>query len=250
MEKKGVLIPLILAVLAASLYFAALASRESALARGYDLVDVLVARQDIPERTVLNEGLVDKMRMPRKFMAVDAFEIKIPSDVKLVNNLVTRVRVPRGNQIVQSDLVSLSPDAGLSTKVHPGYRGAIVMVDNELMQLIKPGDRVDVLVTFEASISGHKEKVTATILQNVHVLAVGENLGQGMTAKQFQQTSAASAQAAAFSEKGVLSLELNPQEAQYLALAANQGVVSVALRGLGDLEMHPIEMASFQKLFR
>ncbi|MCX5790177.1 MAG: RcpC/CpaB family pilus assembly protein [Elusimicrobia bacterium] len=117
--------------------------------------------------------------------------------------------------------------------------------------MLKPGDRVDILVTFDAKMADQsKEKVTATILQNVLVLGVGANLGQGLTAKQFGDKQGAEQQQAAFSEKGFLSLALNPNEAQYLALALKQGETTVVLRGLGDVEMHPMEMASFRKLFR
>jgi len=251
MEKKGVLIPMVLALGAAFLYIMVLTSREKALSRNYEMTNVLIARTDIPERTVLKEDLVEVVSIPRKFMAQDAFEAKTQSDIKLVANLVTRVRVPKGNQVVQSVLISLSPEAGLSTKIPPGYRGAVVSVDNDLLQLIKPGDRVDILVTFDAVMADNrKEKVTATILQNVLVLGVGQNLGQGLSAKQFQQKASLEAQTAAFAEKGIISLALNPNEAQYLALADKQGDIRVILRGLGDLEMHPMEMASFRRLFR
>jgi pilus assembly protein CpaB len=171
--------------------------------------------------------------------------------MKQIVNLVTRTRVPKGNQITQSSLVSLSPESGLSVKIPPGYRGAMLPIEAEMKALIKPGDRVDVLVTFDAMMNdGRKEKVTATILQNVLIIAVGTNLGQGMSAKQFHNASAAEEKASGMAEKSTVSLALNPNEAQYLALALKQGDPTVIMRGLGDVEMHPMEMASFRKLFR
>ena len=251
MEKKGVLIPLVLAIGAAVVYLMVLTSREKQLSRSYENATVLIARADIPERTLLKEELVATRAVPRKFIAQDSFEVKTPSDIKLITNLVTRVRVPKGNQITQSAVTSLSPTSGLSVKVPPGYRGAVIPVENDLLRLIKPGDRVDILVTFDALMADNrKEKVTATILQNVLVLGVGSNLGQGLTAAQFGDTAKKDDQSAAFSEKGVLSVALNPNEAQYLSLAMKQGEITVILRGLGDIEMHPMEMASFRKLFR
>lgn len=251
MEKKGVLIPMVLAMLAAGFYLMVLTSKERALSSNYETAKVLVARNDIPERTVLREDMVESMDIPRKFMQQDCFEIKAPSDIKLIVNLVTRTRLPKGNQLTQSSLISLSPESGLSVKIPPGYRGAMLPIDPEMKALIKPGDRVDVLVTFDALMNdGRKEKVTATILQNVLVIAVGSNLGQGMNAKQFKLQAAAEDKTAAFSEKATASLALNPNEAQYLALALKQGEPTVIMRGLGDVEMHPMEMASFRKLFR
>jgi pilus assembly protein CpaB len=254
MEKKGVLIPMLLAFFAAILYIMVLSSKEKALAHDYETARVLVAASDIPERTVLKEDMVNTVDIPRKFMQQDSFEYRTPSDTKQIVNLVTRVRVPKGNQITQSSLVALSPDSGLSVKIPPGYRGAMLPIDGDMKPLIKPGDRVDVLVTFEAVMkdSGQKEKVTATILQNVLVIAVGTNLGQGMNAAQFKTAAAAEDKSAAFAERASISLALNPTESQYLALAIKQsgGDVTVVLRGLGDVEMHPMEMASFRKLFK
>lgn len=251
MEKKGVLIPMLLAMGAAVFYLMVLSSKESALRGQYETAKVLSSRVDIPERTVLKEDMVEILEVPRKFMQQDAFEIKTQGDMKLIVNLVTRTRVPKGNQLTQSSLISLSPESGLSVKIPPGYRGAILPIDQEMKILIKPGDRVDVLVTFDALMNdGRKEKVTATILQNVLVIAVGTNLGQGMNAKQFKNLGDKEEKTAAFSEKASVSLALNPNEAQYLALAIKQGDTTVIMRGLGDAEMHPMEMASFRKLFR
>ncbi len=251
MEKKGVLVPMLLAMGAAVFYLMVLSSKESALRGAYETAKVLSARVDIPERTVLKEDMVEILEVPRKFMQQDSFEIKTQGDMKLIVNLVTRNRVPKGNQLTQSSLISLSPESGLSVKIPPGYRGAILPIDQEMKILIKPGDRVDVLVTFDALMNdGRKEKVTATILQNVLIIAVGTNLGQGMNARQFKNLGDKEDKTAAFSEKASVSLALNPNEAQYLALAIKQGDTTVIMRGLGDAEMHPMEMASFRKLFR
>jgi len=251
MEKKGILVPMALAIGAAVFYLMVLTSKERALSSAYETGQVLLARVDIPERTVLKEDMVEPAPIPRKFMEQDAFEVKIPADIKLISNLVTRVRIPKGNQISQSALISLSPEAGLSVKIPPGYRGTILGIEPELKTLLKPGDRVDVLVTFDALMADNrKEKVTATILQYVLVIAVGTNLGQGLSAKQAKTSAEKEDKTAAFSEKAMIALALNPNEAQYLALAMKQGETTVVLRGLGDVEMHPMEMASFRKLFK
>lgn len=251
MEKKGVLVPMVLAMGAAIFYLMVLTSKERALSNAYETGKVLVARVDIPERTVIKEEMVEPMDVPRKFMEQDAFEVKTPADIKMISNLVTKIRIPKGNQVTQSGLISLSPEAGLSVKIPPGYRGTILPIEPELKALIKPGDRVDVLVTFDALMADNrKEKVTATILQNVLVIAVGTNMGQGLSAKQFKDIGSKDEKAAAFSEKSMISLALNPNEAQYLALAMKTGDTAVVMRGLGDVEMHPMEMASFRKLFK
>lgn len=251
MEKKGMLVPVLLALAASAIYWWVLTSKERTLAAQHERATVLTARFDLPARTIMNVDLVETREIPRMYLEQDAYEVKSQSDIKLVTNLVTGIRIPKGNQITQSALVSLSPEAGLSVKVPPGYRGCVLPLENDLLRLIKPGDRVDILVTFDAVMGDNrKEKVTATILQNVLVLGVGTNLGQGLSGSQAKAKASAEAADQAFSEKAALSLALNPNEAQYLALSSKQGDVVVVVRGLGDVELHPMEIASFKRLIK
>jgi pilus assembly protein CpaB len=250
MDKKNVLLPFIIAMAAGLIYFIVLTSKERALSNAYSMAEVIVARYDIPQRTVLQESMVDTMEIPRKYMAQDAFEVKSPADLKMIDNLVTRVRIPMGDQITQSELSVMSPDAGLSVKIPPGYRGAILPIEPEMEPLIKPGDRVDVLVTFNAKMAdGSEQQVTATILQDILVLSVGDNMGQGMNAAQFKKMSGSDEQGSVLAQKAVIGLALNPDEAQYLALSRKEGDTTVILRGQGDVELHPMQMASFRQLF-
>ena len=249
MEKKGVLVPVILAMIAASIYWWVLSSKQQALTKSLEVAQVLVAKYDLPNRTILKSDLVEITQMPRMYMQQDVYEVRSPSDIKLVTNLVTAIRIPKGNQITQSSLVSLSPEAGLSVKVPPGYRGCVLPMEGEFMRLIKPGDRLDLLVSFDAVMGeNRKEKVTATILQNILVLGVGANLGQGIGGG--DPKSKGKQSEVNYGEKGLLSLALNPNEAQYLALSLEQGKITIIVRGLGDVELHPMEIASFKRLIK
>lgn len=115
--------------------------------------------------------------------------------------------------------------------IPPGYRAVSVPLTGDQLAFLKIGDRVDLLATFDAVIADKsKEKVTATLLQNVLV--------RGVKAP------------AKLEDKGAVELVVNPNEAQYTALGLHQGALHLAVRGEGDVEMKPMEMASFRKLFR
>ena len=86
-------------------------------------------------------------------------------------------------------------------------------------------------------------------LQNILVLGVGSNLGQGLDAAGKAANSEKEANAAAFSDRSVLSLALTPLEAQYLALAQQEGDVTIVVRSSGDSKMYPMAVSSFSKLF-
>ena len=115
----------------------------------------------------------------------------------------------------------------LNMKVPTGYRATVVQADKAEFLFIKPGDRLDMLVNFDALMKNDtKEKVTATILQNVLVLDT-------------------------VCKDGIYAvvLALNPNEAQYTMLSyAYQ--IHFTIRGKGDMEMHPMEIASFKRLIR
>ena len=113
----------------------------------------------------------------------------------------------------------------------PGYRGLVLQFPKEQLQWVRKGDALDVICVFDAIMGPKngaavtKEKVAATLLQNVKVAGVNAH-------------------------KGTIVLLVNPNEAQYAALSLSQGSVSLSLRTEGDSELHPMEIASFKRLIR
>lgn len=107
-----------------------------------------------------------------------------------------------------------------------GYRGLILEMPGSQLGWIKKGDSLDVISVFDAVMGeGRKEKVAATLLQNVKVAGVN-------------------------ARKGTIVLLVNPNEAQYAALAKVQGEVKLSLRAAGDSEMAPMEIATYRKLIK
>lgn len=117
-------------------------------------------------------------------------------------------------------------------RVLPGYRGVSLPVPASQALFLSRGERVDMLVSFDALTGADtKEKVTATILQNVIVTGVQKSAGPG--------------------EPGVVQLLCNPNEAQYAALSLAQGSnITLIRRASGDTELRPMEIASFRRLIK
>ncbi len=123
--------------------------------------------------------------------------------------------------------------AAPASKLVAGYRGAVIPLPVDQLLYVKKGDRVDVLVTFDAVMGKKggttKEKVTATILQNIMVLNVHRPENKEVP--------------------GAIELMCNPVEAQYVALSVAQAnKINIVVRAPGDTELHPMEIASFRKL--
>lgn len=131
-------------------------------------------------------------------------------------------------------LLAAAPAIAADKPLEPrqGYRAVSVPFPSHQLLYVGADDRLDVMSTFDASFDDKKTKdkavepVTATLLQNVRVLGVDRR-------------------------EGVILLEVNPNEAQYIALfSAKDKTMWVSRRATGDATMHPMEMASARKLFR
>jgi pilus assembly protein CpaB len=92
-------------------------------------------------------------------------------------------------------------------------------VSSSLKGLLRPGDRVDVLLTQVGRID--RQPFTDLVLQDVRVLAVGINTSFSSLAPNFQPT---------------ITLEVTPLNAAKIVLAQEVGRVDFALRGVSDEE--------------
>lgn len=249
--KKGILLPLLMAALAAIVYAMIVSSTEKKLTASQKMQDVFVPIKDIKEREVIKGTYLKHIKIPSAYVQKDALTYTTDADLKALENTVARIQIPRGNQISKYAITSLSPEAGLSSKIPVQMRGVIISnIPIATASMIKPDDNVDVLFTFEATLkSGTRQQVTVTLLQNIKVLAVGSDLGQGVDARTAAAMKNKDEEAAAYSDSSSLALALPPRDAQYLALAQAQGTISVILRSHGDMALYSIEMATFERLF-
>ena len=249
--KKGIFLPLVVAILAAIVYAMIVSSAEKKLNASKNIKQVFVPVRDIKEREVIKRDFIKPVPVPAAYLQKDAFTYTTDADFKAIENAVARIQIPKGNQISKYAITSLSPEAGLSSKIPVQMRGFIINVPIATASMIKPDDNIDVLLTFEAVMkSGARQKVTVTLLQNVKVLGVGSDLGQGLDAKAANAMKNKEEDAAAYSDSSALSLALSPRDAQYLALAQSEGDVSVILRSHGDVTNYLMEIATFEKLFQ
>jgi len=251
--KKGIFLPLVIAILAAIVYAMIVSSAQKKLNASKNVKQVFVPLRDIKEREVIKRDFIKPVPVPAAYLQKDAFTYTTEADFKAIENAVARIQIPKGNQISKYAITSLSPEAGLSSKIPVQMRGYMISVPLATASMIKPDDNVDVLLTFEAVMkNGSRQKVALTLLQNVKVLGVGSDLGQGLDARSANAMKSKDDDAAAYSDNSTLALALSPRDAQYLALAEAEGGkegISVILRSHGDVNNYLMEIATFEKLF-
>jgi pilus assembly protein CpaB len=138
---------------------------------------------------------------------------------------VAIVPITRGEPVLRAKLVVAGARSGLATIVPEGMRAVAVRVDEVVgvAGFVRPGDRVDVLVTMRPRDDG--PFVSRVVLQNVQVLAVGKDIDvkekEGKEAKPVT----------------VATLLVTSDESERLALSADRGHILFALRGFGDQDV-------------
>lgn len=137
---------------------------------------------------------------------------------------VVREPILAGEPIVARKIVRAGDSGYMAAYLEPGMRAMAIRVTVETAAggFILPGDRADVLLTREVKAPGGSAAkfVTATVMQNVKVLAI-------------DQTTRAADDALAV-VGATATLEISGPDAEVLALAKSEGDLSLVLRSYAD----------------
>ena len=138
-------------------------------------------------------------------------------------DLVGRVVIyplSKGEFINDRQLAAVGSQAGLTAKIPTGMRAIAVRSDDivGVAGFLLPGTHVDVLMTYRSDTS--PEPRTATVLQDVVVLAAGQQIHPDPAGKPITVN--------------VVTLLLKPEDAEKIALAASLGGMYFVLRNGGD----------------
>jgi len=187
---------------------------------GGELVELLVAVKPIPRDTVLKDDMLATREVPIAYVETRAVRSR---DRAKVIGLPADVALEPQQTLMWTDLAINTEQRDLSSLVQPGKRALTVIAggssDRNGNALIRPGDYVDVILTMPDAAA---QRTSVVLLQRVLVLAVGTDTELiGMTAGQA---------ATRRPNDRPLTLSLNLQEVQLIALAVQQGNLSVAVR--------------------
>ncbi len=127
--------------------------------------------------------------------------------------------------ILATKLSGEGKGASIAWLLPPGKRAAAVRINDVsgVAGFVQPNDAVDVLIT--RSVGDEKSQITDVLLQNIRVIAMDQNARKTSGAPDIAKTA---------------TLEVNPIEAQKLALAQQVGQLSLVLRKPGEEENNPL----------
>jgi len=185
-----------------------------------DVVSVAVAAADIPWGTKLSTDNI-KMRDFLKKSLPESLPVSYFTDQAALASRVLSTDLKQGDIILESRLAPTSiSTGGVTAVITPGKRALAVKGDKVvgLAGLIKPHDRVDVLVT----LGNHddRQQTTKVVLENITVLAAGTQMQKNDKGEALPVD--------------VYTLEVTLDDGEKLALASNEGKLQFALRSAID----------------
>lgn len=228
----------LLIVLAGALLFGLLAAvsvsryLSSAQAYGKNMNTVVVAKVAIPIGTKIVAEQVDAVQVPAGSTPDGTFE----SIDKLVGRVAVVNVAPR-ETITDTKLAPEGTAGGLSAVIPEGYRAMTVKVDDAagISGFIQPGASVDVVVVINPPDKAtNQDPISKIVLQNIKVLANGQNIDQPKDEREANSVKA-------------VTLQVTPEQAEKLALASNEGKLQLVLRNQidqGDMKTNGVDKRS------
>jgi Flp pilus assembly protein CpaB len=194
-------------------------------------ITVVRARANIPMAAEITNDMVDLVQVPKTFVPADAFNKK-----EDVVGRVTCTIIPKDLPVTGSLLAPKGTTPGIEARIPKGYRAVAVKIDESsgVAFLVKPGSRVDVVAVMTSQGGRDAETVSKTILENIEVAAVGQELGHN-TDKGAVATKS-------------ITLLLKPEDVPTLHLAAQKGKILLAMRNQVDMSSRPIAGTTEKKL--
>ena len=183
-----------------------------------EAVQVVVATVDLPWGTKLQKEMLKTVPFLKESLPTGYH-----SDPAVLKGRVVLSPLKASEAVLESRLAPESVTmGGVSAVIKPGMRAVAVKGDKVIgiSGFIQPGNRVDVLVTLKDPKT--KNETTKMVLSNVLVLATGTEIQEKQDGKP--------------SPVDVYTLEVDPEQAEKLSLAAAEGKLQFALRNSMDME--------------
>jgi len=198
-----------------------------------DTVDVLVARSDIATGQVVSPSELQWQPWPASAATGNFIRrTERPDAIEKLSGEIARVPFVTGEPVREAKLINAKGSGFMAAILPSGMRAVSTQISPETGAggFILPNDHVDVILTRRdrdaEKVAGGEVQTSETILRNVRVLAIDQNIQEKDGQKVVVGKTA--------------TLELSPREAETLVLAQRLGSLSLALRSITDAQNdHP-----------
>jgi pilus assembly protein CpaB len=222
--KTPLVIALVLGAFAGIVAWSAIKKKESDVRKGWDLVPVLVAVNEVSEGTTIELPMIAQRQIPERFVTASVVK---PEYASYIVGQKVLVPLQKGDPLLWTQFQTTRDAERLSSKVQKKTRAITIEADTigSVGGWVRPNDHVDVIGVFRDP--NTNEPSAVTLLQNVIVLATGKITG----------TTNVNLIAENKRDYNTVSLMVVPEEAEILVLASELGRLSLSLRNDEDPDM-------------
>ncbi|MES2118319.1 MAG: Flp pilus assembly protein CpaB [Pseudomonadota bacterium] len=181
----------------------------------HQTVDVVVAKTNLEQNSVLSNKNVAVRKIPVEFAHSGAVK---PAEFERIDGGAIAYEVKAGEMIMWSQMAGKRAPT-FSARLAKGQRAITVMVDeiNSISGMLEPGDRIDLMFTVDQN----GKKVVLPLLQNVEVLATGQRAVDDPKSGEHTQFA-------------TVTLNATPDQAKNIIVARETGKLTALLRNPDD----------------
>ena len=235
MNTRAFSLSLVIAGMAMFMVYSYMESREGQFIEKYQQEQpVVVAKVDISELETIDDSKLEIASIPQSFIAPNAFR-----NIKELENTIAIVPILKGEQITSPRVTYPGTRTGLSRQVSVGKRAYAITVNNSqsVGNLIRPGDRVDVVASIDYSGGRRDLQRVITVLQDVLVLSTGLSITNEvpLVRRKDADNNVQLVKLSTYTDYNTVTLELDPFQVQKMEHIRTLGGVPVlSLRNNGD----------------
>lgn len=183
---------------------------------------IVVAAKPVPVGAILAADDVKLAAWPERAVVPKSF-----TSVEAVVNRGVIDGLEENQPVTESRLAPVGAGGGLPPTIKPGMRALSIKVDDVIgvAGFVVPGTRVDLIVTARQGGGGSDEAMARIVVSNLEVLTAGTRIDQERSRQEGKPI-----------PTSVVTLLVTPEDAERIALAQNQGQLSLALRNPLDVE--------------
>lgn len=216
-QSRAFLVSMVIALMGMILVYLYVEKRSDEVKQEYgNDVTVVIASKDIQELQKIEVSMLTTKVVPQTFKQPGAYD-----DPNAFEGAVASAPIRAGEQILATKVLMPGAATGISSQVAISRRAMSIPVNDVtgVTRLIKPGDRIDLLTNVQYAIDADRMSETKTIMQNIHVLAVGELIQNKIPAAIEKDPVSGSERAIDLRNSrsyATITVEVTPEQAQQL----------------------------------
>jgi len=188
-------------------------TKEEAIAREYEPIEVVVANFDLRPGDVISPRTVSLRNVPSGFVHRSAIR---KDSFGSVNGFALSESLGKGETLLRSH-ISQRKGGNFAALIDEGRRAVTLNIDSlsSAAGMLSPNDEVDILLTTQDK--DRSELLTTLLLDNIRVLATGVETSENPTGQLVKYNT--------------VTLDLTPEESSKVTHARKIGEISFVLRG-------------------